>query len=35
MNCFEKLETLNEKLKVLARVMKEMTEGLQQVSVKN
>jgi hypothetical protein len=30
LNCFQKLETLNEKLKQLAEIMNEMREGLQQ-----
>ena len=34
MNCFQKLETLNEKLKELARVMTEMSQGLRQIQTK-
>ena len=35
MNCYEKLDTLNEKLKELARVMSEMNRGLHQTIMKN
>ena len=34
MNCFERLETLNEKLKELARVMGEMNQVLRELEVK-
>ena len=30
LNCFQKLELLNEKLKQLAAIMNEMKDGLQQ-----
>jgi len=35
MNCYEKLDTLNEKLKELARLMSEMNRGLHQLTIKN
>ncbi|MDH5358954.1 MAG: hypothetical protein OEX03_00260 [Gammaproteobacteria bacterium] len=35
MNCYEKLDTLNEKLKELARLMSEMNRGLHKVTIKN
>lgn len=34
-NCYEKLDTLNEKLKQLARVMSDMNKGLKEYSMKN